>query len=306
MGEEGEAEMVREEGEEDRLTMETLITALREVSRAGQAVPGDRYRLRPPIFGGDGDVEQFIREFEEVATLAEWPVQVRLLQLRTCLTGPAKSYALGPDVGHIFQALRSRFGLTARAARDRLRTIRRDRKTSLQDHANAIEALAQVAHGNDEPEAQRSAVYEAFFHTINNPGLQRYYLAAKVTTIEEALALGKAYYQVDGPQCADFTANQVEEQPEVIKPAPPNPQVVAAATATPSPDQMTMLMDMVKGLQADMKQMQQEQADRRAPRPRGEPIGTSHLTCWGCGARGHVQRQCPQGRRVSLNTRGSR
>jgi len=67
--------------------------------------------------------------------------------------------------------------------------------------------LAQVAHGNDEPEVQRSAVYEAFFHTINNPGLQRYYLAAKVTTIEEALALGKAYYQVGGPQCADFTAN---------------------------------------------------------------------------------------------------
>jgi len=42
--------MVREEGEEDRLTMETLITALREVSRAGQAVPGDRYRLRPLYF----------------------------------------------------------------------------------------------------------------------------------------------------------------------------------------------------------------------------------------------------------------
>jgi len=54
--------MVREEREEDRLTMETLITALREVSKAGQAVPGDRYRLRPPIFEGDGDVEQFTRE----------------------------------------------------------------------------------------------------------------------------------------------------------------------------------------------------------------------------------------------------
>jgi len=149
-------------------------------------------------------------------------------------------------------------------------------------------------------------VYGAFFHTINNPGLQRYYLAAKVTTIEEALALGKAYYQVDGPQGADFTANQVEEQPEVIKPDPPSPQIMAAAKATPSPDQLTMLMGMVKGLQADMKRMQQEQADRRVPRPRGEPISTSHLTCWGCGARRHVRRQCPQERRVSLNTRGSR
>jgi len=119
---EGEEEVVGEEGREDPLTMETLIAALREV---GKATPEDRYRLRPPIFGGDGDVEQFIREFEEVATLAEWAAPVRILQFRTCLTGSAKSYALGPDVGHIFQALRSRFGLTARAARDCLRTIRK-------------------------------------------------------------------------------------------------------------------------------------------------------------------------------------
>jgi len=58
MGEEGEVEMVREEREEDRLTMETLIAALREV---GKAAPGDKYHLRPLIFGGNGDIEQFIR-----------------------------------------------------------------------------------------------------------------------------------------------------------------------------------------------------------------------------------------------------
>jgi len=41
--------------------METLITALREVSGASQAPPGDRYSLRTPIFRGDSYVEQFIR-----------------------------------------------------------------------------------------------------------------------------------------------------------------------------------------------------------------------------------------------------
>jgi len=87
MSREGEEEVVGEERGEDPLTMETLITALREF---GEATPGDRYRLRPPIFGGDG--EQFIREFEEVATLAEWPAPVRILHLRTCLTGPQVSF----------------------------------------------------------------------------------------------------------------------------------------------------------------------------------------------------------------------
>jgi len=42
------------------LTMEILVRALREVSGTGQAPTGDRYHLKPPTFGGDGDVKQFI------------------------------------------------------------------------------------------------------------------------------------------------------------------------------------------------------------------------------------------------------
>jgi len=81
-------------------------------------------------------------------------------------------------------SFRSRFGITARGAIGRLRSLRRDRKTSLQDHANAIEALAQVAYSDSDPEERRSVVYEAFFHNINNAGLQRFYLAAKFITLE--------------------------------------------------------------------------------------------------------------------------
>jgi len=41
----------------EALTLESLVTALRAVGTANQAPPGDRYRLQPPIFGGDCDVE---------------------------------------------------------------------------------------------------------------------------------------------------------------------------------------------------------------------------------------------------------
>jgi len=74
------------EDEEEALTLEGLVTARRAVRPANQASPGDRYTLQPPNFGGNYDVEQFIREIEEVATIAEWPAPVRLLQLRSCLT----------------------------------------------------------------------------------------------------------------------------------------------------------------------------------------------------------------------------
>jgi len=64
------------------LTLEALVTALREVQGARQAPLVDRRRLKSLTFGGDSDVEEFIRKFEYVATIAEWPALVRVLSLR--------------------------------------------------------------------------------------------------------------------------------------------------------------------------------------------------------------------------------
>jgi len=185
-----------------------------------QASPGDRYRLQPLNFGGEGEVEQFIREFEDVATIAEWPVRVRILQLRACLTGRAKSFALGPDETHIMRALRARFGLTAEEAADRLQVMRRDRRTSLEDHANEVERLAQAAFGHTTGNDWKRLIYNAFFRSVNHPDLQRYWLAAKVSSIEEALEMGKAYFQVEEPRRPSYTARQVVEEDEETTPLP--------------------------------------------------------------------------------------
>jgi len=87
-------------------------------------------------------VEQFIIEFGDVATIAEWPAPVRILKLRACLTGQARSFALKPDEAHIVRALRTRFGMTAQDAKVKLQGLWRDRRTSLQDRANIIEMSA--------------------------------------------------------------------------------------------------------------------------------------------------------------------
>jgi len=87
--------------------------AVEEDHIGGSALPMDRYQLWAPIFSGEEDVEQFITEFSDVAAICRWPNRVTLIQLRLCLTGPAKPYEIGQDVGDIFEALRARFGLTA-------------------------------------------------------------------------------------------------------------------------------------------------------------------------------------------------
>jgi len=46
---------------------------------------------------------------------------------------------------------------------------------------------------------------------VSNARLQCYFLAVKVDSIELADKMGKAYYQVAGPQGPVLTANQVEE-----------------------------------------------------------------------------------------------
>jgi len=48
------------------LTVEALVTARQELQGPGQAPPGDRYRLQLTNFGGEGNMEQFILEFEDV------------------------------------------------------------------------------------------------------------------------------------------------------------------------------------------------------------------------------------------------
>jgi len=59
--------------------IEFLVTALRELQGTSQAPPGDRYCFKLPFFGGEGDVEQFICQLEDVAAIAEWPALVCIL-----------------------------------------------------------------------------------------------------------------------------------------------------------------------------------------------------------------------------------
>lgn len=61
-------------------------------------------------------------------------------------------------------------------------------------------------------------MYKAFFLTINNLGLQRYWLAAKCHTIKKAVEIDKAYYQGDGLHRPDQV---IEEEKGTDRPLAP-------------------------------------------------------------------------------------
>jgi len=71
-----------------------------------------------------------------------------------------------------------------------------------------------------------------FFRSINDPDLQRYWLTAKVSSLEEALEMGKAYFQVEGLWRMGFTARQVAREDKEAATLPAQ-QVSAATTKSP-------------------------------------------------------------------------
>ena len=253
-----------EEPAEGRYTLETLIQTLWEDRAAARAPPGDRFRLKAPVFNGEGDVEQFLQEFHKVAVASEWPAHVELLQLRSCLAGQAKPYAVGPSSDYICEALRTRFRLTVRGARAHLQGLRRDSNVSLQDHANKVEQLVQVAYANVDLETRQSLVFDAFLQSLNNLGLQRYLLAAGVDTIDAALTRGRAYFQIGGMQDCDSSARCVNsdwgEAAECIR---PGPRVAAAATTPSTPPELSRILEVVDSLQGEVATLRRAQtADR--------------------------------------------
>jgi len=106
--------------------------------------------------------------------------------------------------------------------------------------------------------------------------------------------MGKAYHQVNEPNGPNFTAHQVAEEKKKATPLP-TLQVAAATTNSPEHTQLTMLMEMVKGLQ-----LQRDQANR------DDAVRPLHFTCWRFGVSAHVRWHCYKGGRVPLNSQALR
>jgi len=247
--------------------------AIEEDHISGPALLMNRYHLRGPIFSGEEDVEQFITEFSGVAAICRWPNRVTLISLRLCLTGPAKPYRIGQDVGDLFEALRARFGLTTQDARVQLQGLRRNPKTNLREHTTVVERLAQVVYGDLPANSRQSLALDAFLQSINNHKLKQHLLVAEVKTMERALRLGNAYFQADSTCRPGTTIQQVgADNAESMLPA--ETAVHAATAAVKEPTSLTT--SLVRELLAKIMQLRQKST---VERPRGSSSRRQAAPC---------------------------
>lgn len=96
----------------------------------------------------------------------------------------------------VVAALWVRFGLTPWEARSRLLGLRREYRSSLQEHSTKVLQLAHLAYDQFDAGQREDMALEMFTTTLGHSTLQRRLLAARPQTIEEAVRMSNEYIQV--------------------------------------------------------------------------------------------------------------
>lgn len=271
----------------ERLTETIQRMAMNTVPQA------PRIKLHPPTFNGQGDVNQFIRHFIDVADASQWDEGITMLHLREALREQARDCGRADNVAGITQALRMRFGMSTAEASSRLATVKRDPKMSLQEYAGQVEKLVNLTH----PELPRAYKVEmtlrTFKATLGHVGLQRHLLVAPVFSIEDAIQIGNDFLQIGaitnpivGRQGVSYMEAEDTEH-HSVQPVthPPDPQ-------TQMMKAISLMMDKIGKLEEQIQAANQSKAPAptQAPQQPRKP-----LTCWKCGLPGHRQANCPHG-----------
>ena len=226
-----------------------------------------RNSFKPPQFGGEGDVELFIQQFQEVAGANEWTPIATLLHLRESLTERAQACSRADSAQGIFAALRARFGLTPREARTRLTMLKRDSRCSLHDHAVEVERLVQIAYAELPDHLKAEMARETFCGSLGSTALQQHLLAARPVNMEEAVQYGNEYLQVKGDR-GHTKVNSVEEEE-------------ADSIAVSAPEPMTALMQAIEKLTEKVAKLEGKATKKE-----------SKGKCWGCNQEGHTRKDC--------------
>jgi hypothetical protein len=274
--------------------LDRLTTAIELLS---QQPARPRKDFKTPSYNGQGDVELFINQFEEVTDANEWEPAAAFLHLREALKEGARDCGRAQNLAGVFNALRARYGLSPREARTQLTRLRREPNTTLQEHASEVQRLVNVAYADLPRCNQTDMVIDLFCSTIGNAYLQRHLLAVPTPTLEDAVRAGNDFLQIR-IYPAKSSIRVVEE--EVCEEAEtPTDQVSATSTASAVEGMLAPLTTLLQQLTAQLGKLQ---VPTTVPGVPGRPL-KREVVCWGCGRTGHVQRECSD-RTVGRNSRG--
>ena len=268
---------------------------------AGTARPAAPVRdpFKAPQFDGSGEVNYFIQQFTDVADANQWNPAATLLHLREALKDGARECGKANTIAGIFAALQARFGLSVREARAKLTSLRRDSRTSLQEHAAEVEKLVGIAYA-DLPERHRvQMALDTFCNTLGHAYLQRHLLAVHADTLEDAVRAGNEYLQIKPPSSSSIRQIEGEDIPgDAGRCREDHFQVNQAAGSG-----WEALMRTLQKLTAEVESLKAQQTQNKASVAPKSGEAPKHNRCWGCDQEGHFKRDCP--RKASKDTKAT-
>ena len=251
---------------------------LREVLErlaARPVLPAPAPQFKAPQYNGQSDVEYFISRFEDISDANGWRDSTALLHFREALKENAEGCGRAPSVLAVYAALRARFGLSPREARSRLSTLRKEYRTSLQEHAPEVERLIAIAYGELPVEYQAGMKLETFCSTLGHMPLQRHLLAVPTHTLEDAVRAGNEFLQIKpGGEKGNTSVRQIGDGEEETLST--TDKVLASLAQA-----MRQLAEKVGTLQDQPR------------RPTRKDASSNQQLCWECGKGGHLRRNCP-------------
>jgi len=235
----------------------------------GQRGPAEG-RYKAPKFDGTQDVEVFIRQFQDVRQANQWGDQAAVLHLRRALTGKAVDCGDSATTQDVFMALRTRFGLTERQAKDRLAQLKKDPKIGVHEFSCQVERLVSIAYAG-LPAAQRSTLaLDSFCRALDHRAIQRHLLVTQPVNIQAAVRSVEEVMQIGfGSQNRLLVVDEYNDDDE--------------SDSGKLEKQFGELLSLVR---------ENSEAIRKLTQAVVGQSGNKKIECYECGG-GHLKRNCP-------------
>ena len=267
----------------------------------------------PDSFSGEGNWSQWIYHFENVAEVNEWEDAKRVLWLKVRLTGRAQiAYQQLSDItranyGDTKKALKERFEPASQTARylAEFENRRKKKTEGWADFAEDLRSLVEKAYPALQEEAKAQIALSHYLRHLDQPMTSFSVKQRTPKSLDEAVSatLEIESYQIGLPKI-ESAAVGVPLMDSKTHPEVEEAEIGTVASRSSSQLQDGLVHQLLQRLDKIEHELRRPERERDEKASDGQRSPRS-VTCWNCGRRGHVSRECYKKQRHQENSKPS-